>query len=103
MNNQIDFIEFKNLLNNYNILLFDGQYRIAHYKYQKIINSQNQNGGSNNFNQGKLNYDENKINKPFELINKINNHSENLLRIFISSLVDNNKNKINWVLESVSV
>ncbi len=93
MNNQIEFTKFKNLLNKHNILLFDGDYRIAHYKYDQILKSIGQTGGSNNLSNN---------NDPEFLINKINNRGENLLRIFVYSLVENNLNKTNYILESVT-
>ena len=93
MNNLLEFTKFKKLLNKHNILLFDGDYRIAHYKYDQIVKSMGQSGGSNNLSS---NYD------PEFLIHKINNRGENLLRIFVYSLVENNLNKTNFILESVT-
>ena len=93
MNNQIEFIKFKNLLNKYNILLFDGDYRIVHYKYEQLIKSGEQYGGSNIFS--------NNSNSDF-LINKINSHSENLLRIFVYSLMENNTSKVNYILDTIN-
>jgi len=90
MNNHLEFIEFKKFLNKSNVMLFDGEYRIAHYKYIEIIKLLGQSGGSNNLSD--------KNNSKF-LINKIKNHGENVLRIFTYSLVENNINKINYILE----
>jgi hypothetical protein len=87
MNNQLDFIKFKNILNKHNILLFDGEYRIALYNYTQVIKS--------------LEKSEEETNNDFFLINKIKNLRENLLRIFIYSLVQNDINKINYILELV--
>ena len=87
MNNQLDFIKFKNILNKHNILLFDGEYRIALYNYTQVIKS--------------LEKSEEETNNNFFLINKIKNLRENLLRIFIYSLVQNDINKINYILELV--
>ena len=75
------FIDFKNFLNKYNIMLFDGDCRIAHYHYLQLNNSFNQTGGS--------------------LANKIKNNGQNLLRIFVYSLVTNNVNRINYILEKI--
>ena len=87
MNNQLDFIKFKNILNKHNILLFDGEYRIALYNYTQVIKS--------------LEKSEEETNNDFFLINKIKNLRENLLRIIIYSLVQNDINKINYILELV--
>ncbi len=46
MSNHIDFLTFKKLLNNKNILLFDGQYRIAHFRFNNLLKNINQTGGT---------------------------------------------------------
>jgi hypothetical protein len=68
----IDFITFKNYLIDNNILLFDSQYRIAHYRYDKL----------------------NKKN----ILKKINNKQK--LNCFIDSLVTKNKEKLEWIINS---
>jgi hypothetical protein len=77
----IDYCYFKKYLSKYNIVMFDASYRIAHFRYNNII----QKGGGKNNN----------------LIRKIKNKGTNLLRIFIESLLENNPNKINWILTNI--
>ena len=86
---QIDFTSFKNILNKNNILLFDTQYRIAHFRYNELIKNFVQIGGSKNT-------------EPKQLINKINNYNPLLLSHFVDSLVSNNKNKINYIIEQIN-
>jgi hypothetical protein len=69
----IDFITFKNYLIDNNILLFDSQYRIAHYRYHKLNDT--------------------------TILSKVK--SINKLQNFIDSLVNKNNEKINWILQSV--
>lgn len=75
----IDYCYFKKYLSKYNINMFDANYRVAHYRYNNII----QKGGDK------------------KLIRKIKNKSTNLLRIFIESLLENNPDKINWILANI--
>ena len=82
------FIDFKNFLNNSNIMLFDGDYRIAHYNYLQLNNSLGQIGGSNYSSKS--------------LANKIKTRGENLLRIFVYSLVTYDVNRINYILEKIN-
>jgi hypothetical protein len=82
------FIDFKNFLKKSNILLFDGEYRIAHYNYLQIVNSLEQKGGSNNSSDF--------------LANKIKKHGDNFFRIFIDSLVKNNTQRIEYILEKIN-
>ena len=69
----IDFITFKNYLIDNNIMLFDSQYRIAHYRYNML----------NDIN----------ILSKVKNINKLDN--------FINSLVTKNIEKINWIINSI--
>jgi len=48
MSNHIDFITFKKILNDKNILLFDGHCRIAHFRFNSLLKNMDQKGGSNN-------------------------------------------------------
>ena len=66
-----DFIRFRDFLRNNNIILFDDQYRIVHYKINHLS----------------------ALNK-----NKIIKLNETLLNHFIYAILDNDKNKINWIL-----
>ena len=77
----IDFSYFKKYLTKYDILLFDANYRIAHFRYNKLI----QNGGSKNKN----------------LLRKIKNHNRIMLRIFIESLLENNNQKIEYIVSQI--
>jgi len=72
----IDFITFKNYLIDNDIMLFDSQYRIAHYRYNMITKINNSN-----------------ILSKVKNINKLDN--------FINSLVTKNIEKINWIINSV--
>ncbi len=78
-------IDFKKFLNKSNIMLFDGEYRVAHYNYLQLVNITGQSGGS--------------INSSEFLANKIKNKGENLFKIFVNSLVQNNFDRINYILE----
>ncbi len=64
----MDFLDFKNCLINHNILLFDAQYRIAHYRFNKYINVKN-----------------------------IGNIDATLLSHLVNGLLNNNQDKINYI------
>jgi len=66
----LDFITFKKYLTDNNILLFDSQYRIAHYRFNKFNNN--------------------------NILEKVKN--KNKLSIFIDSLVSKNIEKINHII-----
>ena len=75
----IDFVTFKNYLSKKKILLFDMEYRIAHFRYNKLVktNNNSQIGGGSN------------------ILKSIKN---NMLNHFVNALVDNNTMKIEWIL-----
>jgi hypothetical protein len=77
-----EFIDFKKFLTKSNILLFDGEYRIAHYNYLQISE---QKGGSNYSSD--------------YLVNKVKNKGDNMLKIFVYALVNNNLERINFIIE----
>jgi hypothetical protein len=83
------YIDFKNFLSESNILLFDGECRIAHHNYLQLVNFLGQTGGSNN---------SSKI-----LANKIKYYGDNLFRIFVFSLAKNNIERINYILEKINI
>lgn len=77
-----EFIDFKKFLTKSNIFLFDGEYRIAHYNYLQLSE---QKGGSNNSSD--------------YLANKVKNQGNNMLKIFVYALVNNNLERINFIIE----
>jgi hypothetical protein len=91
MSNHIDFITFKKLLNNKNILLFDGQYRIIHFRFNNLLANIQQIGGSNLINpyDNKLNYLTDKL---------INNY---LFDKLINSLLENNNQTTNYIINLI--
>jgi hypothetical protein len=82
MSSQIDFLTFKNFLNKNNILLFDSQLRIAHFRYNNLV------GGSDNESSDGL-------------LIKINQERPYLLSHFINSLVYSNFIKTKYILDSL--
>ena len=89
MSLQIDFLTFKNILNKNNVLLFDTQLRIAHFRYNQYIKNTPQIGGSN-------------LNEPGKLLIKINQKKNYLLSHFVDSLVSNNLIKIKFIIDSLN-
>jgi hypothetical protein len=89
MSLQIDFLTFKNILNKNNVLLFDTQLRIAHFRYNQYIKNTPQIGGSN-------------LNEPGKLLIKINQKKNCLLSHFVDSLVSNNLIKIKFIIDSLN-
>ncbi len=77
-----EFIDFKKFLTKSNIFLFDGECRIAHYNYLQLSE---QKGGSNNSSD--------------YLANKVKNQGNNMLKIFVYALVNNNLERINFIIE----
>ena len=75
----IDYTYFKKYLIKYNIKLFDANYRIAHFRYNNLIQS----GGSSN------------------LLKKVNRRSYGMLYNFIIALLDNDTTKLNWILTNI--
>lgn len=88
MSSQIDFLDFKNILNKNNILLFDTQLRIAHYRYNEYIKNLPLSGGSNTLDSNLL-------------LDKIYKKSNCLLSHFIDSLIVNNISKTNYIIELI--
>ena len=88
MSSHIDFLDFKNILNKNNILLFDTQLRIAHFRYNQYIQNLPQYGGSNTLDTTKL-------------LDKINKKNNCLLSHFIDSLIVNNISKTNYIIELI--
>ena len=83
----ITFMDFKKLLNNKNIYLFDGQYRIAHSRLNELINKSNNNnqlGGS--------------IIDTSNILDKVNKLNSIRLFHFVNAIIDANKEKIDWIL-----
>ncbi len=93
MSNHIDFIDFKKLLNNKNILLFDGQYRIAHFRFNNLLKQLEQNGGNNETNKSIL------IDNTDKLKDKLINN--NLLERLINSLLENNTITTNYIVDLI--
>ena len=81
----IDFLDFKNILKKNNILLFDSQYRIAHYRYNQ------------------LSYNSFALDKQDNILNKINLFNPLLLSHFIDSLISNNKQKTKYIIDLMEV
>lgn len=86
----INFLSFKNLLNKYNVLLFDAELRIAHFKYNEYIKSMPQLGGAT-------------LIKNKSLLIRIYQKKSCLLSHFINSLLSNNLNKINYIINSLDL
>jgi hypothetical protein len=89
MSSHIDFLDFKNILNKNNILLFDTQLRIAHYRYNQYIKTLPQIGGS-------------KFEEPDNILIKINKKKNCLLSHFVDSLITNNLIKTNYIMELIT-
>ena len=89
MSSHIDFLDFKNILNKNNILLFDTQLRIAHYRYNQYIKTLPQIGGS-------------KSEEPDNILIKINKKKNCLLSHFVDSLITNNLIKTNYIMELIT-
>jgi hypothetical protein len=111
MTNHIDFITFKQILNDKNILLFDGQYRIAHFRFNSLLKNMDQNGGgyiAANINSANptLNTSSNPNPNP-NPNNKLNHFSEKLInnRLFnklIDTLLENNFERINYIINLIN-
>ncbi len=94
MSNHIDFIDFKKLLNNKNILLFDGQYRIAHFRFNNLLKQLEQNGGNDGNNSQSI-----LIDNTDKLKDKLINN--NLLERLINSLLENNTITTNYIVDLI--
>ena len=85
----MNYYNFKKLLNKNNIILYDGNARIIHWKFNKLFNLNQTNiqiGG--NINNYKI------------IINKLN--KKNLIRNLIDSLIDDNINRTNYILKLIN-
>jgi len=71
----VKFITFKKYLIKHNILLFDADYRIAHYRFNNMI----QTGGSK------------------KILHKITTQDDILLKYFIDSLLTNDNSEIKFI------
>jgi hypothetical protein len=71
----VNFITFKKYLIKHNILLFDADYRIAHFRFNNMI----QTGGSR------------------KVLHKITSHDEILLKYFIDSLLTNDNSELKFI------
>lgn len=78
----MDFLEFKQLLDDNNIYLSDGNTRIAHFRFNNLTKILPQKGGGTN------------------LLNKLKFKNKCLVRILIDSLVNNNKPRIKYIIDS---
>lgn len=89
MSAQIDFLTFKNILNNNNVFLFDAQYRIAHFRYNQLVNNLPQIGGSDSI-------------KPEQILTKLTTIKDCMLCHFVDSLVANNIAKTNYIISQLN-
>jgi hypothetical protein len=78
---KINFMKFKKILNDNDILLFDSNYRIAHNRLNNLEKMKNneQHGGSN-FKLSKLN--------------------KNILNRLVDSLLSSNTDRTNWIISN---
>jgi hypothetical protein len=81
----LNYIEFRNIMKNNDVNLTDGQYRIAHFRLNNLVNTMNISNGN-----------------PVILLKKMCLKNKCYLNIFITSLVDNDKLKTNYILENYS-
>jgi hypothetical protein len=77
----MNIIDFKTILSNNNINLSDAELRIANYRYNHLVKTSQI--IDNNF------------------FDKLCIKNKCLVDIFINSLVDNNTNKINYIINSL--
>jgi hypothetical protein len=71
----VKFVTFKKYLIKHNILLFDADYRIAHFRFNNMI----QTGGSK------------------KVLHKITSRDEILLKYFIDSLLTNDNSELKFI------
>ena len=84
------YSDFKKILNSNNINIYDAQSRIVHWKINNLLNNNNQN---NNQNGGNIDIQD-------FIINKFKN-KKNLFNIFINSLITNDTNRINYIINII--
>jgi hypothetical protein len=89
MTEQPDFLKFKKILNKNNIFLFDAQYRIVYFRYNKIIDNI-QKGGSLTIKK-----------KSYDILNEIKLKNPILLSHFINSLIFRDDKKINYIIDKL--
>jgi hypothetical protein len=87
MSSHINFVHFINILKNNNVNIFDGEMRIAHFRFNKLLQQLPQKGGSSN--------------KSIKLLDKICNNKTCLLDRFVSSLLNNNINLSLYIIDHV--
>jgi len=83
--------EWRKLLNNKNIVLFDHDYRISLHRYNQVLEEYNKlmiGGGKQSKKKSK------------NLLKKLD---ENISRIFIEGLIDMDVNKVNWIIKNYVV
>jgi hypothetical protein len=83
---QINFIDFKNLLKNYDVQLFDSQFRIAHFRFNNFMSNYQNGGGATNTQS---------------FFNKLCSRNNCLVSRFIDSLIYNDKSSINYILSII--
>ena len=88
--NNIDYISFKNIINEHNINLYDGDIRIAHCRFNNLF-----------YNKLVNNEYLSIIDDQNTTINKLKKNP-NLLIHLINSLVKNNINKINYIINFIN-
>lgn len=71
----VNFVTFKKYLIKHNILLFDADYRIAHFRFNNMI----QTGGSK------------------KVLHKITMQNDLLLKYFIDSLLTNDNSELKFI------
>jgi len=81
----MDFIAFKNMLNQNNIHLFDAEYRIVYHRLNNMKSYLIHNGGS--------------LNNNFE-IDKIHKLNQATLSQLVNSLLTKNIEKTNWIINN---
>lgn len=82
----IDLVKFNNILKENKIELFDYDIRISHYRLCNWVEKNNKQLG------GSLNNSNNSIKKKIKKMSQIH------LTHFVCSLLNNNEQKINWIL-----
>lgn len=81
----MDWISFKSFINKLNVNYFDGELRVAHWRFNHLTKKQT--GGGKNINPI----------KPTNIINKLSN---NQIKILVDSLVIGNVERINFIVNN---
>ena len=88
----IEFIEFKKILNENNILLFDSEYRIAHYRFNNMILKQS--GGNDH---------ENIINNDrIKLLDMLSKYYPSTLNFLVNSLIKKDTISLKYIVDKYS-